>query len=87
MKTANVSAEDIISETDNMKLKEELRSCQHFLVDFELDWAGHKVFNYARENFNAKILDEKLDHFFNKLKCTADMKLGFRFNLKRKIRK
>ena len=81
IKTANVDPDDIINEVDDANLKEELRSCQHFLVDSELERARHKVFNYAIENFNAKIVDEKPGLSFNNLKCAARVNLAFRFKL------
>ena len=52
-----------------MNIKQELRSCQHFFVDSPREWARHKVFKYAIENLNTTIVDEKLDHLFNNLKC------------------
>ena len=52
-------------------------SCQHFFVDSER--ARHKVFNYATENLNAKIVDGKVDHFISNLKCTAKVILAFGF--------
>ena len=33
IKTANVDPDDIINQMDNTNLEEELRSCQHFLVN------------------------------------------------------
>ena len=60
----------------------ELRSCQHFLVDLELEKAKHKVFNYAEETLNEVFLNKKLDHFFNNLKCAAKVNLAFGFFLK-----
>ena len=33
IRTTNVAPDDIIKEKDDMNLKEELRSCQQFLVD------------------------------------------------------
>ena len=68
IKIANVDPDDIINEVDHLDLKEELRSCQHFLVDSELERARRKVFNYAVENPNETIVNEKLDIFLNKLK-------------------
>ena len=62
MKTAKLDRDDIINEVDDADLEEELRSCQHFLVDYEL----HKVFRKFVVNLNAKIVGEKLDDFFNK---------------------
>ena len=60
----------------------QLRSCQHFLVDSELERARHKVFNYAVGTLNDTIVNEKLVHFLNNLKCAAKVKLAFSFILK-----
>ena len=84
IKTANVDSDDIINELDDANPKEELRSCQQFLVDSEIERARQKVFNYAIENLIAKIVDEKLDHFFNNLMCAAKGNLAVGFNLKNK---
>ena len=81
--TRDVDAEHIVGEVDDHKLREELRSCQHFLVDSELERARHKVFNYAVETLNETIVNEKLDHFFNNLKCAAKVNLAFDFILKK----
>ena len=81
-KRAIVDADDIINENDDANLKEELRSCQHFPVDFELERARHKVFNFAIENLDAKTVHEKLDHFFKNLKCAAKVNLAFGLNLR-----
>ena len=58
------------------------RSCQHFLVDSELERARHKVINYAVEILNETIVNEKLDHFFNNLKCATKVNLAFGFILR-----
>ena len=63
-------------------VREELRSCQHFLVDSELERARHKVFNYAVETLNETIVNQKLDNFFNNLKCAAKVNLAFGFILR-----
>ena len=60
IKTTNVGPADIIDHVNDMNLKEELPSCQLFLVDSELEVVRHKVFNYAIDNLNAKIVDKKL---------------------------
>ena len=62
-----------------MLRREELRSCQHFLMDSELERARHKVFNYAVETLNETIVNEKLDNFFNILECAAKVNLAFGF--------
>ena len=56
-RTRDVDVEHIV--------REEFRSCQHFLVDSQLERARHKVFNYAVETLNKTIENEKLNHFFN----------------------
>ena len=82
IKTTNVDPDDIMNKVDDANLKKELRSYQHFLVDSKLERARHKVFIYAIENLNAKILDEKRDHFSNNLKCVAKVILAFGFILR-----
>ena len=81
-RTRNVHVEHIVGDVEDHSLREELRSCQHFLVDSELERARHKVFNYAIETLNKTIVNEKLDHFFNNLKCAAKVNLAFGFVLK-----
>ena len=81
-RTRDANEEHIVGHVEDHRLREELRSCQHFLVGSELEKARHKVFNYAIENLNAKIVDETFDHFFNNLKCAAKVNLAFGFFLK-----
>ena len=80
--TRDVDLEHIVGVVEDHSLREELRSGQHFLVDSELERARHKVFNYAVETLNETIVNEKIDHFFNKLKCVVRVNLAFDFILK-----
>ena len=80
--TRDVDVEHIVGDVEDHILREELRSCQHFLVDSKFERARHKVFNYAVESLNETIVNEKLDHFFNKLKYAAKVNLAFGFILK-----
>ena len=80
--TKNVDVEHIVGDVEDHRLREELRSCQQFLVDSDLERARHKVYNYAVETLNETIVNENLDHFFNNLKCAAKMNLAFGFILK-----
>ena len=80
--TRDVDVEHIVGDVEDHRLREELRSCQHFLVGSELERARHKVFNYAVETLNETIVNEKLDRFFNNLKCAANVTLAFGFILK-----
>ena len=78
----DVDVEHIVGDVEDQRLREELRSCQHFLMFSELERASHKLFHYAVETLNETIVNEKLDHFFNKLKCAAKVNLAFGFILK-----
>ena len=73
--TRDVDVEPIMGDVEDHRLRKELRSCQHFLVDSELERGRQKVFNYAVETLNETIVKEKPDPFFNNLKCAAKMNL------------
>ena len=73
--------EHIVGYVDDQGLREELRSCQPFLVDSELERASHRVFNYAVETLREKFMSEKLNHFFNNSKCGAKVNMAFGFIL------
>ena len=55
------------------------------LVNSQFERARQKLFNYEIENFNARIVDEKLDHYFNNLRCAAKTNLVFGHILKKKV--
>ena len=71
-----------MGDVDDHRLRGELRSCQHFLVDSELERARHKIFIYAVETLNETTVNEKVDHLFDNLKCAAKVNLAFGFTLK-----
>ena len=74
-RTRDVVVEHIVGDVEDYRLRKELRSCQHFLVDSELERARHKVFNNAVKTLNETIVNDELDHFFNNLKCAAKVNL------------
>ena len=76
-----MDVEHIVGDVEDHSLREELRSCQRFLVGSELERARHKVVNYVVETLNETIVNEKLDHFFNNLKYAAKVNLAFGFIL------
>ena len=78
-----MDVDDILNEMDDTNFERELPSCQHFLVDSELEGGRQKVFLYRMKNFNATIVDEKPDHFLNNHKCAAKVNLTFAFILKK----
>ena len=77
-----VNSSPLVNDIDDHSLKEELRACEHFLVDSEFERGRHKVFNYAVETLNTEIVNDKLDNFFYNLKCAAKVNLAFGFLLK-----
>ena len=81
-RTRDVEVEHIVGDVEDHRLREELRSCQHFVVDSELENARHKVFNYAVETLNETFVNEKLNQFFNNLKFAVKINLAFGFTLK-----
>ena len=81
-RTRDVNLEHRVGDVEDHRLRQKLRSCQHFLVYSELERARHKVFNYAVETLNETIVNEKLDHFFIDLKCAAKANLAFGSNLR-----
>ena len=82
IKTADVDPKDIFNENDDANLKDELRFCQKFSVNYELETARHKVFHYAVDYINETIVNEKHDLFFNTSKCAAEVNHAFGFILK-----
>ena len=62
-----------------------MRSCQPFHVDSEFERARHKVFNYASDNLNATVVDEKFNHLSSKLKCAAKVNPNSGFISKKNI--
>ena len=80
-RTRDEDVEHLVGDVGDQRLREELRSCQHFLVGSKLQRARRKVFISAIGNLNEEIVDGKLDHFFNNLKCAAKVNLAFGFIL------
>ena len=81
-RTRVVDVEHLVGDVEDHRLREELRSCQHFLVDSDLERSSHKVLNYSVETLNETIVNEKLDLFLNNLNCEAKVNLAFGFILK-----
>ena len=81
-RTRDVDVEHIVGDVEDQRLREELHACQHFSVDSQLERVRQKVFYYAAETLNETVVNEKLDHLFNNLKCAAEVNLAFGFILK-----
>ena len=82
-RTRDMNLEHIVGDVEDHSLREELRSCQHFLVDAELERARHKVFNYAVETLNEKIVNEKLDLLFQQFEMCRKSESGFWFQFEK----
>ena len=78
----NIDVEDIVGDVDDRRLREELQSCKHFLVDSEIQKGRHSVFNIAVNNLTAQVIEENLDRVLDKLKCVAKLNLALGFILK-----
>ena len=81
-KAREVDVEHKVEDFEDHSLREDLRSCQNFLFDSELERARERVFNYAVEAFKETIVNEELDPFFSNLKYAAKVNLSFGFTLK-----
>ena len=81
--TTDVDVEQIVGDVEDQSLREELRSCQHFLVDSELERARHKVFNYAVETLNETIVNEKLDQLFQQFEMCSKSESGVWFHFEK----
>ena len=79
---SNIDVEDIMGDIDDQRLREELQSCRHFLVDSEIQKGRHSVFNFAVNNLTGQVIEEKLDRVLDKLKCVAKLRLALCFILK-----
>ena len=78
----NFDLEDIVGDVDDQRLREELQSCRHFLVDSEIQKGRHSVFNFTVNNLTAQVIEEKMDRVLDKLKCAAKPNLALGFFLK-----
>ena len=79
---SNFDVEEIVGDVDDQILREELQSCRHFLVASEIQKGRHSVFNYVVNNLTNQVIEEKLDHVLDKLKCVAKLNLALGFILK-----
>ena len=71
-----------LADADDKSLEEKLQSHRHFLVDSELQKGRHSVLNFVVNNLRAQVIEEKLDHVLDKLKCAAKLNLALGFILK-----
>ena len=77
---SNIDMEDIVGDVDDQSLREELQSCRHFLVDYEIQKGRHRVFNFVND-LTARVIEEKLDRVLDKLKCVPKLNLALGFIL------
>ena len=81
-RTSNLDLETLLENTIDVDLKEELESCNHFLVDSEIEKRRHCVFKVAKSSSKNSFINEKLNHVVNQLKCAAKVNRAFKFVLK-----
>ena len=79
---SNIDVDDIVIDVDDQSLREDLKSCKHFLIDTETENGRHRVFNFGMSSFDMSLLNDKLDFVYKELKCAAEVNLAFGFVLK-----
>ena len=57
--------------------KGELRACQNFLVDSELENRRQLLFNFGLSAFIPSLVNKKLDYVFKELKCATKFNIAF----------
>ena len=64
----NVDVTQLMGGVDDNSLKDVLETCNHFLVDSEMEIGRHRVYNFARVTLETKYVLEELDVVFDILK-------------------
>ena len=77
----NVDVEHKVGDVDDQRLGEELRPCQHYLEDSELERARQKVFSYAVETLNESLVNKELLQQFKK---SSKIEFGSWFHFEKK---
>ena len=67
---------------DDNSLKEELETCERFLVDSEIEKRRQRVYNFAMDSLDPKSLLAKLNVVFGSLKCADNLNVAFGFLVK-----
>ena len=67
---------------NNEQLQQELRACQHFFEDTEMENGRHRVFNFKLSKLDPNEINEKLKEVFEKLNCAAKLNLALGFILR-----
>ena len=80
--TSNCDMNTHLEDINDAELKEELSSCNHFLVDSEFKKGRNFVFSFAMSSVNNSFLNKNLDNLFNQREDAAKVNLAFGFVLK-----
>ena len=64
---------------DGKKLKEVLISCQHVLMNTEMEDGRHKKLNFQMSKSDSNVINQKLDEVFNKLNYAAKLNIALGF--------
>ena len=77
----NVDFMQLMGDVDDISLKEELETCNYFLVDSEKVNGRRRVYNFGMDTLDPNSLLEKLNVVFESLECTAKVNIAFGFVL------
>ena len=70
------------NEEDSDQLRDELMACHTFLTDTEMEnGRRHKAFIFQFLKLDSNLVDENLDHVFEKLDCAAKITIALGFVL------
>ena len=71
-----------MGDSHGQAFRQELTSCQHFLVDSKLVRDRHYILNFASKNVTSKIKAEKFQEISKSLHCAAEDNLALGFVLR-----
>ena len=80
--TSDLDMGALLEDIGDGEPKEELSSCNYFLVDSQLEKGRHCLFNVAMSSVNNSFLNEKLEYVFNQLKGATRVNFAFGILLK-----
>ena len=67
---------------DDAEVNEKPNSCNHFLIESELEKGKHCAFSFATSSYSNSVLNQIMDQVFSQLKCAAKVNLVSDFVLK-----
>ena len=83
MNSTNDDLDSMSENTDDTDFKVELRACQCFLVDSEMEEGRQRVMDFVMSTLKNVLGNKKLDRFSKDFNYTSRVNLAFGFVMKR----